>query len=646
MAKLSLHSMHLFNCLTLLLAAAVAGAAAGPPPPALSQRAPPPPTGAAGTAASATIDRILATKWLPEGYGYDWSRAGYAGGERGIPSPSKLYSVQSYGAKGKGDVLEDDAVQAALKAVLKSSGGSVLYFPAGTYRLSKPLYANASNIVIRGAGREETRLVFTRSLSQVYGVQWGIDNCTGNLTGLWTDGGAMVVLSGWEREQRAPPKVLANVRVPAGTVLAPGSRRLQVDSASKLQAGQWVQLVLDDESTAYLPEEECAYRNALYGGGSAAAAAAAAAAAGGPTLSVKSMPAEIAADPIMALASASKAAAGGGDSIGLAEAATLDARERAAAGWVSAAMAKPGTVAAWLYGENLADSGGPGAINNGSVRFAFKVTRKGSGWIESDRDIIYAVKPGWKAQLMQYKPGISRSGVEHLTISFDSSGRYEGHFSDRGYNALQLASARDCWIDSVRIENADNNVFLLDASFSTLSGIVTSSVDRTWSDGQAVNGHHGISLTFGQSVLVTRFDIGARLWHDLHVQRACKLSVLSNGTGVDLNIDNHRAGPHANLFSNLDFGANTRPFKSGGRKDRGAQTGRGSVFWNLQAGAGAASQSIKLPKCDYGALLAFVLKKRSGSSCPESQWKVSTWKSSMPADLHSAQVALRRSLAR
>lgn len=32
--------------------------------------------------------------------------------------------------------------------------------------------------------------------------------------------------------------------------------------------------------------------------------------------------------------------------------------------------------------------------------------------------------------------------------------------------------------------------------------------------------------------------------------------------------DNHRAGPHANLFSNLDFGANTRPFKSGGRKDR------------------------------------------------------------------------------
>lgn len=60
-----------------------------------------------------------------------------------------------------------------------SRGGGVLYFPAGTYVLSKPLYVNASNTVVRGAGREATRLLFTRSLSQVYGVQWGVDNCTG-----------------------------------------------------------------------------------------------------------------------------------------------------------------------------------------------------------------------------------------------------------------------------------------------------------------------------------------------------------------------------------------------------------------------------------------------------------------------------------
>lgn len=37
------------------------------------------------------------------------------------------------------------------------------------------------------------------------------------------------------------------------------------------------------------------------------------------------------------------------------QAAASDARQNANAGRVSAAMAKPGTVAAWLFGENLAD---------------------------------------------------------------------------------------------------------------------------------------------------------------------------------------------------------------------------------------------------------------------------------------------------
>ncbi|KAL4418712.1 hypothetical protein ABPG77_000345 [Micractinium sp. CCAP 211/92] len=600
--------------------------------------------GVVGAAAAGTIDHTLATKWLPDGYGYDWSRAGYAGG-KGIPNPQKLFNVKSYGATGNGRSLDDTAVQAALKAVLGSRGGGVLYFPAGTYVLSKPLYVNASNIVVRGAGREATRLLFTRSLSQVYGVQWGVDNCTGDPTGLWTDGGAMVALSGLEVETSAPARFLANVRVPKGTLVAPGSRRLQVDSTSLITAGQWVQLVIDDQSTADDPVAECEYRKEVYGNlSSSGAAVAAESVAGAPVLSIQSMPAHIAADPIVALAAASKAAGEAGQSVSLAEAAASDARQNANAGRVSAAMAKPGTVAAWLFGENLADSGGPGAIDAGSLQFAFQVLSKGAGWIEADRDILYTIKPGWNARLLSYKPGISNSGVEHLTITFNSSGRYEGHFSDRGYNAVQLANSRDCWVASVRIENADNNIFLFNSSFATVSDVITSSKNRTWSDGQNLNGHHGISLTYGQNVLVTRFNIGARLWHDLHVQTSCKLAVLHNGSGTDLNIDNHRSGPHANLFSNLDFGANTRPFKSGGRKDRGAQTARGSVFWNLRAGAAASSAAIKLPKCDYGALLAFVLKQRSGSSCPASQWKVITWTPSKPVDLHSAQVELRRSL--
>lgn len=108
-------------------------------------------------------------------------------------------------------------MQAALNETLKAGG--VVYFPAGRYRLSKPLFANASNIgergmagrragmvdqpassvlhpqkgshpstptrahvcfvVFRGAGQAATRLVFTRPLADVYGVQYGVDPCTG-----------------------------------------------------------------------------------------------------------------------------------------------------------------------------------------------------------------------------------------------------------------------------------------------------------------------------------------------------------------------------------------------------------------------------------------------------------------------------------
>ena len=39
---------------------------------------------------------------------------------------------------------------------------------------------------------------------------------------------------------------------------------------------------------------------------------------------------------------------------------------------VQAAMASKGSVSAWIYGDNLVDSGGPGAINRDATRFLFR----------------------------------------------------------------------------------------------------------------------------------------------------------------------------------------------------------------------------------------------------------------------------------
>jgi hypothetical protein len=89
--------------------------------------------------------------------------------------------------------------------------------------------------------------------------------------------------------------------------------------------------------------------------------------------------------------------------------------------------------------------------------------------------------------------------------------------------------------------------------------------------------------------------------HDLSLDQFAELTVYSNGGGTNINIDCHRAGSHSNLFSNINFGAGTRPFASGGASGRGAHSGANNTFWNLWA-----NRQLALPPCTYGPMLTFV----------------------------------------
>ncbi|WIA31910.1 hypothetical protein OEZ86_002770 [Tetradesmus obliquus] len=107
--------------------------------------------------------------WVPAGPLSDWSFAGFGAGMQSIPSyPAKLDVKANYGAKGDGNTDDTRAIQAALAAT-KQSGG-VLYFPPGTYKLSAQLTLD-SNQVLRGAGRDRTKLFFTKSMVDLFG--WG-----------------------------------------------------------------------------------------------------------------------------------------------------------------------------------------------------------------------------------------------------------------------------------------------------------------------------------------------------------------------------------------------------------------------------------------------------------------------------------------
>lgn len=590
-------------------------------------------------AAGRSIDSILASKWLPGGY--DWSRAGYAGGERAIPSPvGPIFDVTSrkYGAIGNGRAACDQAFKAAIRDAAASPRGGVVYVPPGTFLLNNPLYVNVSRVIIRGAGPTRSKLLFGRSLGQIYKGSWAVDACSGKLKSLWTANGGLVTFSG--QEQRGSNTVLARVTADA----QPGGRRLYLSSTAGIRVGQMYQLLLNDEwALTEGPEENWVNCSATGSNGAVAGAAAS------PYLVTVPVTPQQLADPLFALALESAMEDDDGEGVLPQQAAAIEAQfSGTQQGVVSGAagLAPRGSVAAWVYGDGKGDSGGRGAVNKNAVRFLFRVRALGRDagrpFIELDRDLVHLVRRTWYSEIAAFNEGIVDSGIEHLTLTFKGAGRYAGHLTERGYNGVLFYGATNCWARDLRILDSDNGVLVAKSDFITAADIlIDTTFDRSTPNSDGNQGHHAFNLGPGQGYLMTRFDVRKRYYHDLTASQGTTLSVFSQGRGLDLCLDNHRGGPMANLFTNINLGRNTRAFQSSGRKDRGAHTGRGTAFWNVFS---TVKPEVKLPDCDYGPYLSFMLPSWKGSTCPAAGWRVGTWKPVMPRDLFVAQAAERRRL--
>lgn len=118
------------------------------------------------------------------------SYAGYGGG--GVPLPdgvgNAVVSVKSFGAVGDGVTDDTAAVRTALTvAGINANPRATLYFPAGTYVLSRPLLVYGDGVELRGDGPDLTTLVFTESLRSSYAV-WDRDDGTSN----WSFSGGMI----------------------------------------------------------------------------------------------------------------------------------------------------------------------------------------------------------------------------------------------------------------------------------------------------------------------------------------------------------------------------------------------------------------------------------------------------------------------
>jgi hypothetical protein len=298
-----------------------------------------------------------------------------------------------------------------------------------------------------------------------------------------------------------------------------------------------------------------------------------------------------------------------------------------------------GSLMKHLYGD-LMPSGSDLLGTSSVVRFLSRVKRTSGKTIELERPLPYDIRAEWSPEIHKFTPSVTEVGIEKLSIHFPWS-PYPGHFKEKGYNAIFIQNVSQCWIDEVEIQNSDFGVDLNSTNFCTVRKVtLTTSESRAVGEGgRDGNGHHGIDISHGTENLVTDFDVRTKFVHDISVEWYALHSVFANGRGIDLNMDHHREANYSSLFSNLDCGACTRPFNSGGSGNRGAHSGAYSTFWNVSGGS-----PIQLPPSDFGPLLNFVgLNLKDEQKLSSYQWQIDSTGTTgvCPRDLHDAMKARR-----
>ncbi|CAN5318648.1 hypothetical protein BH09VER1_BH09VER1_37040 [soil metagenome] len=290
-----------------------------------------------------------------------------------------------------------------------------------------------------------------------------------------------------------------------------------------------------------------------------------------------------------------------------------------------------GSLSQHLY-QGQSDS--TSAIKFTRTRFVSRVEKIDGTKITLERALRTEVNPQWKAVVKTFAPSVSEVGIEDLCFEF-ANVPYRGHFKEDGFNPIAVTGAADCWVRHIRILNADSGPFLNGSSFVTLDGLVFESSRQPTSGGET--GHHGVTL--GEDNLLTNFDFRCKFIHDISVEGTAG-SVASKGRGVDLCFDHHKRFPHANLFTEIDLGAGTRPYHCGGGDNLGRNSAAWTTFWNLRSKA-----PISRPPTSFAPDLiniVGVFSKEAPILDPKGVWFEPIDPASLePANLYEAQKALR-----
>ena len=251
-----------------------------------------------------------------------------------------------------------------------------------------------------------------------------------------------------------------------------------------------------------------------------------------------------------------------------------------------------------------------------------------------DRPLRFDVRSAWQPEIHLDQPMVTEVGIENLTIAFPAQ-KYQGHFTEQGYNAIAFNNVYDCWVRQVRIVNADSGIYAT-GRFCTLEGITFQAERGT--DRRGSTGHHGVQL--GSDNLFTDFDFQTKFIHDITLSYRSAGNVCSNGRGVDLSLDHHKKAPYENLFSQIDLGIGTRMWKSGGGRALGKHCGARGTFWNIRA-----KRNQKWPPKGFGPkilnLIGIQTDQPSLIKTNDKWFEAIDPAQLQPPDLHQAQLQYR-----
>jgi hypothetical protein len=178
-------------------------------------------------------------QWDPAGRMTDYSFAGYRRGETPIPDVPVAANIRDFGARGDGEHDDTDPFK---RAIAETEAGAIL-IPPGRYVISDILDIRKPNLVLRGAGPDQTTLVFTTALEDVrpnMGATTG-----GQPTSNYSWSGGFI----WVRGDYQGT-ALAQVTAPARR----GDTTLTVSSPDGLEIGQEIELRQEDEDQNTLAE--------------------------------------------------------------------------------------------------------------------------------------------------------------------------------------------------------------------------------------------------------------------------------------------------------------------------------------------------------------------------------------------------------